>query len=111
MFARWRRPRWFNAIVSRVAVEVDAVGSTPEKYAFFSQIDRPPVREHELAKFDAISTSINSRKVGMLNPMRDKMKASCIWGGEGKTPVTAAWLVQKVAEGKISHELSGRAKN
>ena len=40
----------------------------------------------------------------MLNPLRDKKEDAN--GGEGRTPVVTARLVQRVVEGKASHGLS-----
>ena len=47
--------------------------------------------------------------MGMLNSMRDKSEGM-YQGEEGKAPMAAAWLVQKVAEGKMSYGLSWRVK-
>ena len=45
----------------------------------------------------------------MLNPTRDKNEGK-YRGEEGKTPVTTAWLVQKVPERETSYELIWRVK-
>ena len=61
-------------------------------------MDQRKAREREWATFDE-----NRRTVGMLNRMRDNTEGT-YHGGE----VTR--LVQKIADGKISYELSWKVK-
>ena len=64
------------------------------------------MRERELATFDE-----NRRAVGMLNPMRDKnVKMKARTGGK-KGRHLSPRLVQKIAEGKTSYELTWKVKS
>ena len=61
-------------------------------------MDQRKAREREWATFDE-----NRRTVEMLNRMRDNIEGT-YHGGE------VTWLVQKIADGKISYELSWKVK-
>ena len=76
------------------------VPNLPDAPHLESYIPKKKIDESRRAKITA--------KVGILNPMSDKIERKYRGGGEGRTPVTTPWHAETVAEGKTSFELSRR---